>query len=189
MPFKKGQPGGPGRPKSEKTLKKEALAKTVTAAKAEAKAAVEVARVSSGQSKDKAAPKAGKGITPVDLMLDAMREAWSVYKTGGIEVAAIRDRGLELIDEANHLTPTEGEADAAFKRRKAEALAAGHEVLEQAAKRFDRASADLNRALECAKAAAPYTSAKLQTSTIQGEMELTVNLKQYGPAKAKPKSK
>lgn len=183
MPFVKGGPGGPGRKKSPKTLKKEKVARSASATKAEAKAAEEVARLNAGKTKVKGAAK----ISPKDLMLEGMREAWAAYKAGGLQVQAIRDRALEMIDDAQHLTPTEGETDPALRARKAEAKEAGNKLLEESVKAMDRVGADLTRAFEFAKAAAPYEHAKLQTSTIQGEMELTVNIKQYGPPKGRPK--
>jgi hypothetical protein len=89
MPFKKGQPGGPGRPKNSKSK----ITKDKEARLAEAAATV---LVSGKVSHAKKFPR--KGPSPKDLLLDTMRGAYAAANARSAEAAAL-ERAAALLPQ------------------------------------------------------------------------------------------
>lgn len=166
--------------KNLKTQGKEAALKTALVG---ARAAVVAAKVDAKPAK---APKdksgvevAPAGISAKDLMLAAMRNAWAQHKVEGARSSSLMDKYNEMADAALALTIIEGEKPDQHQARIAAALAVADLVKQQAVGVRIDAGAALGLALDCAHKVAPFDHAKLQTATVQGDLQLNVTIRKF----------
>lgn len=183
MAFKKGQGGRPKGVKNKKTLDKEQVAANVMAG-----AAVQLAAAAnSPAAKVKALPRpkvkgvevAPEGISAKDLMLAAMREAWDRHKAASLRASEIEETALGMLRDAAELPIKDNEQPAAHRLRIAEAVEAANKVREQAAGIRIDSGAALALALDTAHKVAPFDHAKLQTQTVQGDLQLHVTIAKF----------
>lgn len=127
----------------------------------------------------KASLKPRPGMSAKDIMVDAMREAHDAYRAQCIKASEVTDRADAAAHEALALERGNTEKDVDFKARRGLALEAVKLIRQQATLIREAASQSLALALETAHRVAPYDHAKLQTSTVQGEMTLNVTLAKF----------
>jgi hypothetical protein len=163
--FRKGQGGRPKGAKNKKTLAR-------AAAIEDAKARVAVART----IKCDAAYDAK--ITPKEVLLQTMRNAWHDHKGLRAEAILADEVAQQCWEDARALTRGAAECDAVFKARKQAALHTAEHAQKKAREARQAAAASLNLALECATKAAPYEHPRLATATAQSE-PVTVILKRF----------
>ncbi len=159
--------------------------KTIDLAKTRAKflAASTAVVVAASKSRSAKVVKTSRGprdgMSAKDILVDAMREAHDAYREQCAKSSEIMEAANEQTVQALALAQLDGETTDAFKSRVNEALEVAAKVREQATAVRGEAMASLNLALDTAHKVAPYDHAKLQTSTVQGEMTLNVTLAKF----------
>lgn len=107
--------------------------------------------------KEKDAPKARPGISPLDLLLDQMREAWEDARRHRAEGNALKEEAFSL--------------PAGDPQRRITLEAAGEKLM--------AAFADEKRARELAKDAAPYQHAKLSNTQAHLTGDVTITRRSF----------
>ena len=171
---KQGKKTG-GRVKGRKNLKTREKEAVQTDARIVATAAV----LSAVKSRPAKAAGPRPGMSAKDILVDAMREAHDAYRAQCLKASEVMDVANVHTFDALALTIAEGEKPDVFKARVAEALSIAAKVREESVAIRAEASASLALALDTAHKVAPYDHAKLQTSTVQGEMVLNVKLAKF----------
>jgi hypothetical protein len=119
------------------------------------------------------------GISPKDLMLTAMRQAWADHKAKVARAGILDDEAAAQMAEALAIPALDGEAPPAHRERIGKALEAVKSVTDAALAARGDARAALTLALECSMKAAPYEHAKLVTTDGKQDTQVTVVIKQF----------
>lgn len=177
MADKQGRKTG-GRKAGVKNLKTQAK----EAVRADARIAATAAVVSAGSRperkvKPSLAPR--PGMSAKDIMVDAMREAHDAYRAQCLKASEVMDDANARTSAALDLTIGPDEKPEAFKLAVDALLALASTVREQAIAIRHEAQASLSLALDTAHKVAPYDHAKLQTSNVQGDLNLNVTIAKF----------
>lgn len=119
------------------------------------------------------------GISPKDLMLTAMRMAWTAHKAKAEEAGILEDTAGAAMKAALDLPALEDEKSADHKARIARDLDTAKEVLKLAQQARADSKAMLQTALDCSTRAAPYEHAKLVTTDGKQDTQITVVIQQF----------
>jgi hypothetical protein len=157
-----------------------AIASASTAVAALAKVApAKTTRKSAAIAPNVATEVAIPGISPKDLMLTAMRMAWSAHKVKAEEAGILEDTAGAAMKAALALPALANEKSDDHKARISRELDTAQEVLKLAQAARAESKAMLQTALDCSTRAAPYEHAKLVTTDGKQDTQITVVIKQF----------
>ncbi len=190
MTFKAGQGGRPKGVKNKKTVARQAVIANAMVGAAAVAVAVKANRPTVVADRVPAVKrktltgtlvtrKPRDGMSAKDIMVDAMREAHDAYRDQCIKASEVMERADSMTIQALAIPKKDSETASEHKVRIGEALDVAAKVREQATSIRSEAMASLSLCLDTAHKVAPYDHAKLQTSTIQGEMVLNVTLAKF----------